>query len=131
GEHLRGDLDAIVMKALRAAPGERHATADELAQDIEDYLHHRPVRARTGTFGYRAGKFARRHVAGISAGILIMAALAAAVAATTVQARRAAVETRRASAGFEDVRRLSNLLLLDLNEQVKQLPGSTEVQQQM
>ncbi len=130
-EDLRGDLDAIVLKALRPLPADRYASVDDLAADIENHIAHRPVRARAGGYAYLAGKFARRHRAGVAAGVLATIALAAGVVTTTVEARVASAEAERAAAGFEHVRRLSNLLLLDLNDQVKQLPGSTEVQRRL
>jgi serine/threonine-protein kinase len=58
---LRGDLDAIVAKALRAEPHQRYASADALAQDLARHRLHQPVLARNGTVSYALGKFARRH----------------------------------------------------------------------
>ena len=58
---LRGDLDAIVLKALRREPDERFASVEALADDLRRYLSGHPVRARRSTALYRARRFVRRH----------------------------------------------------------------------
>lgn len=58
---LAGDLDAILLKALRRDPAERYAAIAEFDEDIRRHLEHRPVHARAGTWRYLAGRFARRH----------------------------------------------------------------------
>jgi tetratricopeptide (TPR) repeat protein len=65
---LRGDLDAIVMKALRKEPESRYLSAQSLSVDIERYLSGQPVEAARGTTLYRWRKFARRHRAAVLAG---------------------------------------------------------------
>ncbi|HET9513757.1 MAG TPA: protein kinase, partial [Gemmatimonadales bacterium] len=75
---LRGDLDTIVLRALRKEPDRRYASVASLADDIRRHLDGRPVLARAEKLGYRAGKFARRHrtalitaaLAVVSAGVL-------------------------------------------------------------
>jgi tetratricopeptide (TPR) repeat protein/tRNA A-37 threonylcarbamoyl transferase component Bud32 len=76
---LKGDLDAIVGKALRKPPSERYATVDAFADDLRRHLEGRPVAARRGNLVYRAAKFAGRH-----RGALTAAALALVVLATTL-----------------------------------------------
>lgn len=85
GRALRGDLDNIVAKALRKAPGERYATAEAFAQDLRFYLAHQPVSARADTVAYRAGKFIRRHRTGVFMGAATAIALVAATILTTLQ----------------------------------------------
>src|SRR5690606_21098771 len=58
---LRGDLDSIVLKALRPRPEQRYATVDALADDLRAWLGSRPVRARDGTLGYLLGRTIKRH----------------------------------------------------------------------
>ncbi len=58
---LRGDLDAIVSKAMRKLPQERYATAAALGDDLKRYLNNEPVAARENLVGYRVRKFVRRH----------------------------------------------------------------------
>lgn len=128
---VRGDLDAIVLKALSAQPGDRYKSVDELAADLRNHLEHRPVSAREGRVSYRAAKFIRRHALAFGATFAIATALAGGVGVTARQGRIAAAEERRARAGFQDVRRLANLLLFDFYDQVKQLQGSTDVQRRL
>ncbi len=79
---LRGDLDNIVLKALRKAPGERYATVNALADDITRHLEHRPVLARPDGAWYRVRKFVRRNrvavgaAAGTSVAVIAAAGLA-------------------------------------------------------
>jgi eukaryotic-like serine/threonine-protein kinase len=69
---LKGDLESILLKALRKDPHERYANVNEFAEDLEAYLASRAVRARSGTAWYRARKFLRRNRA--AAAVLLMAA---------------------------------------------------------
>src|ERR1700678_3434762 len=63
---LRGDLDAIVLKALARRPAQRYATAQDLRTDLYRHLDGVPVSARRQTAGYRSARFVRRHVLGLS-----------------------------------------------------------------
>jgi serine/threonine-protein kinase len=60
-KELHGDLDNIILKALRKEPDQRYASADQLSEDIRRHLVGLPVMARPATWGYRAGKFLSRH----------------------------------------------------------------------
>ena len=105
---LRGDIDAIVGKALRKDKHRRYASAGEMAADIRHHLHNEPIRARpTGSF-YHLARFARRNrilVGGIAATIL---ALGIGLIAVTVLARREAVARRLAEAATVDAERAAN-----------------------
>ncbi|MEP7097698.1 MAG: protein kinase, partial [Dokdonella sp.] len=71
---LRGDLDAIVLRALAAEPQRRYAGAEALADDVERFLDGRPVMARPDGALYRIGKFARRNrFASVAATIAVLA----------------------------------------------------------
>ena len=72
-KRLRGDLDAIVLKALRREPEARYGSVRELAEDIRRHLAGLPVSARGGTFAYRAAKLVRRHRAGLLAAAAVLA----------------------------------------------------------
>ncbi|MBL0160885.1 MAG: serine/threonine protein kinase [Bryobacterales bacterium] len=128
---ISGDLDAIVLKALRPAPKDRYASVDEFAADLRRYREHRPVQAREGSLAYRTRKFLRRHALGLTALGLILLALTGGLLATIHQARLAAAEERRALDGAREMRQLAHLLLFDFYDQVKQLPGSTDVQRKL
>jgi eukaryotic-like serine/threonine-protein kinase len=128
GRKLDPDLEAILMKALRKEPLQRYVTAEQLAADVQAWLDHRPVAARRGTFRYRASKFIVRHRVGIAAAALLVISLAAGIAGILWQSREANIERRKAEARSSDLRQLSNSLLSELDEAIKQLPGSTGVQ---
>ncbi len=88
-QRLHGDLDQIVLKALRKDPQHRYASVEALAEDLRRYLVGLPVTAQRDWFGYRARKFARRNRAALVAATLVIASLGAGVIATALQARRA------------------------------------------
>jgi serine/threonine protein kinase/Tfp pilus assembly protein PilF len=73
---LRGDLDTIVLKAIRKEPEHRYASAEEFAKDIERHLSGMPIKARKLTVFYRGGKFVHRHRESLATAILILAATA-------------------------------------------------------
>ena len=89
--HYRGDLDNVVAKALKKRPEERYASVTAFADDLRRYMNHEPVTARADSIGYRAGKFLRRHRAGVT----IAAAVVTALAGTTVFALRAKASATR------------------------------------
>ena len=93
---LRGDLDAIVMKALRAAPSERYASAEALGADIRHHLARSPVAARGDATGYLLRAMVRRHRAGFAVAGLAITLLLAGIAGTVSQARRALEQTAKA-----------------------------------
>ena len=95
---LRGDLDNIVLMALRPEPERRYPTVDRLAEDLRRYLGHRPVAARSPTLRYRASMFVRRHQVGVAATALTAMALMVGVAMTA----RATLIARAALARAED-----------------------------
>src|SRR5213078_3779023 len=86
---LRGDLDNIVLKALRKEPARRYKSVDQFSEDIERHLKGLPVIACKDTFTYRAGKFVKRHKVGAAAAVLIIITLTGGIAATAWQARAA------------------------------------------
>lgn len=94
---LKGDIDAIVMKALRKEPQLRYASTQAMAADIEAFLQGRPVAASQGTSGYRLRKFIRRNRVPVAALTIVMASLVAGLTVALWQAdvaREAAAEAR-------------------------------------
>ena len=98
GRQLRGDLDNIVLMALRKEPEHRYASVQHLRDDIHRYLDRRPVNARPATWSYRTGRFLSRHAQGFAAVTVMLAFVVALVAWHTV---RLASERDRATAQFE------------------------------
>lgn len=95
---LRGDLDWVVMKALEKERSRRYATADALAEDIENYLNDEPVVARPPSTTYRIGKALKKHRLAVVATGLVFMALVGGIAGTTWQAVRAKSAERTAKA---------------------------------
>jgi tetratricopeptide (TPR) repeat protein/predicted Ser/Thr protein kinase len=118
---LKGDLELILMKALRKDPRERYATAEQFAEDLESFLESRPIRARKGDLAYRARKFVRRFWPPLAAAAIVIASLAAGV---YVANRERAIAEQR----FLLVRELANKLF-DIDAQIRNTPGNTEARQ--
>ncbi|MGA7833338.1 MAG: serine/threonine-protein kinase [Terracidiphilus sp.] len=125
---LDGDLEAILLKALRKEPQERYLTAERMADDLRAYLDGQPVAARRGTARYRAAKFISRHRWPLGAVALLLITLLAGIAGVAWQASVANRERRMAEARSADLRQLSNSLLTELDDAIKQIPGSTNAQ---
>ena len=89
---LRGDLDAVVAKALRKEPAQRYATVDAFKLDVSRVLRDEPVAAREGAHLYRVGHFLRRHRWSLAAVAALVVSLAVGLAATAWQAHRAEVQ---------------------------------------
>jgi tetratricopeptide (TPR) repeat protein len=113
---LRGDLDTIVAKALKKRPEERYASVTALADDLQRYLKHEPIRARPDRLTYRAGKFVRRNRTAVALATLAFAASAAGVVGTAMQARTARTQRDFAIGQLsraEAINDLNNFLLSD------------------
>ncbi|HKV12415.1 MAG TPA: serine/threonine-protein kinase [Thermoanaerobaculia bacterium] len=87
-KELAGDLDTIVLTALRPEPERRYGSVAQLIDDVERYLAGRPVSARPDTLGYRTGKFVRRHTAAVSTAALALMLLVTVVVLYTIQLTR-------------------------------------------
>jgi eukaryotic-like serine/threonine-protein kinase len=95
---LRGDVDTIVLTALRREPGRRYPSAAAMAEDLRRHLEGQPIRARPDTTGYRMGKFLRRHRLGLATTTLVILALASGLAVAIWQGREARAQAQRAEA---------------------------------
>ena len=93
---LRGDLDNIVMTALRKEPQRRYPSVEALAEDIRRHREGLPITARKGTLPYRAGKYVRRHGVGVTAAAALLVLLASLAVTMTVQSARLARERDKA-----------------------------------
>jgi eukaryotic-like serine/threonine-protein kinase len=125
--HLAGDLDNIVMMAMRKEPQRRYASVEQLSEDLRRHSEGLPVIARDNTFGYLTGKFVRRHKAGMAAAALVLLTLLGGIVATTWEARIAEAEREKAERRFNDVRQLANSLLFEIHDGMERLSGSTPV----
>lgn len=89
---LTGDLDAIVLQALRKEPERRYGTVDQFARDLQRHLDGLPVSAQRDSLGYRAGKFLRRRRLEVGALVLVGSSLVGGIVATTRQVQRVELE---------------------------------------
>jgi tetratricopeptide (TPR) repeat protein/tRNA A-37 threonylcarbamoyl transferase component Bud32 len=124
-QRLKGDLDAVVLMALRKQPAHRYASAEHLSDDLFRHLEGLPVQARRGAWSYRAGRFVLRHRNAMGAVAVANIALVAALALAAYQGIEARRQKERAEQHFTDVRALANVLVFDVHKAIEQLPGAT------
>jgi serine/threonine protein kinase/tetratricopeptide (TPR) repeat protein len=124
---LRGDLDTIIVKALKKNPQERYASVTGFADDLQRYLKHEPISARPDALAYRTAKFLRRHRTVVTltaaAVVLVIGSLSAGLYVANRQ--RKIAEQR-----FAQVRQLANKFI-DLDNKIRGLPGATKVRMEM
>jgi eukaryotic-like serine/threonine-protein kinase len=128
---LRGDLDTIVLTALRKEPQRRYQSVEQFAGDIRRHLDGLPVGARPDTLRYRVGKFVRRNRVPVAAAVLVALALVGGTVTTAWQARQARAAQARAERRFNDVRKLANTVLFDYHDAIKDLRGATPVRERL
>jgi WD40 repeat protein/serine/threonine protein kinase len=114
---LRGDLDAIVIKALKKSPAERYATANAFGEDIERFQRGDVVLAQPDSVAYRALKFARRHWVGIAAVGALLLTLAGGLVATSYEAKIAAVQRDAAAVQRDAALQAQSRLLTEVAAQ--------------
>jgi serine/threonine protein kinase/tetratricopeptide (TPR) repeat protein len=126
---LAGDLDMIVLKAIRKEPERRYASVEQLSEDLRRYVDGLPVIARPDTFGYRTRKFIRRHRGRVAAASVVAIAVVVGLVTTAWQAQVARAERARAERRFNDVRQLANSVVFEMHDAIARLPGSTPARQ--
>jgi len=107
---LAGDLDMIVLMAMRKEPERRYGSVDQLDDDIRRHLEGLPVMARPDTVRYRTAKFVRRNPAPVAAAALIVVLLAVSGVAMSVQLGRTRAERDRANVEAETARSTAEFL---------------------
>ena len=135
---LRGDLDNIVLMALRKEPERRYTSVEEFSEDIGRHLERRPVQARPDTLAYRAGKFVRRNTGVSVAATLVVLSLVGGIVMTSWQAQRAReqeaiaiAEKARAERRFNEVRQLARSVLFDYHDAIENLSGATAIRERL
>src|SRR5258706_1311332 len=133
---LQGDLDSIVMMALRKAAQHRYPSVERLSDDIGRHLANQPVTARRGTFRYRSVKYLQRNKLPFAVALALVLSLGAGLVSTERQARVARAEKaiaeqqrERAQRHFDAVRKLAHALMFDMHDAIAYLPGSTPARQ--
>jgi serine/threonine protein kinase/tetratricopeptide (TPR) repeat protein len=135
-KQLRGDLDNIILMALRKEPHRRYASVEQFAADIRRHLENLPVIARKDTVRYRIAKFVARHKTGVLAAASVAALLLVALIVTLREARIARQQAMlaqqhraRAELRFNDVRKLANSLIFEIHDSIRDLPGATKARE--
>ncbi len=126
---LRGDLDNIVLRALREEPDRRYQSVEQMADDIRSYQRGLPVSARKETLRYLATKFFARNKAVSVVAILLLLAILAGTSGALWQAHRAERERKRAERRFSEMRKVANSLIFELHAAILPLRGSREAQE--
>jgi non-specific serine/threonine protein kinase/serine/threonine-protein kinase len=128
---LRGDLDAVVMMALRKDPARRYRSAEALADDLFRHLEGLPVQARDGAWSYRAGRFVLRHKAMVGGALVANLALVGGIAfagvktyEAHVQKQRADQQRDRAERHFASVRKLAGTFMVDVDQAIGKVQGA-------
>jgi serine/threonine protein kinase len=123
---LTGDLDAIVLKALRKVPTQRYPSVEAFDADLAAYLENRPVSAREGNRRYLLGRYFARHRVLLGAGAAVFMALAVGLGVAETQRRQLVAEKARAAAHFANVRGMANSMIFEIHDGIENLPGATD-----
>jgi non-specific serine/threonine protein kinase/serine/threonine-protein kinase len=126
---LAGDLDNILLMALRKEPDRRYNSVEQFAGDLRRHLASQPVTARPDTLRYRTGKFIKRNSMAFVAAMLLAFSLVGGIVATSWEAHTANRERARAERRFQEVRGLANSVLFELHDAIEGLPGSTQARE--
>lgn len=110
-ERLQGDLDTIVLMALRKEPERRYSSVQHLLDDIARHLNGLPVLACEDTAGYRVRKFVTRHRVGVAAAVLVVLSLVGGLTVALWQANEAAIQRDRAQLEAEKATQVKDFLV--------------------
>lgn len=124
---LKGDLDNIILKALRKEPERRYQSVQEFSEDIRRYLVGLPVTATADTTFYRFSKFIGRNKIGTAIAVVVLLLSGFSIWQAVVANRERAKAEKR----FNEVRKLANSVLFDYESGIQKLPGSTAVRERM
>lgn len=116
---LRGDLDMILLMALRKEPLRRYSSVQQFAEDIRRHLNGLPVIAQRDTVGYRVSKFVRRHTTGVIAASAAIIALIAATIISVHFAQEANAEKQLAEKRFQETRSLASFFISDFDTAIR------------
>ena len=110
-KRLVGDLDAIVLRAMRKEPDSRYSSVEQFAADVRRYLNREPVQARQGNWMYYSARFARRNAVGVTMTTAFLVFLISFATVMSVQRQRIAEERDRVARESERAERVSNFML--------------------
>ena len=121
---LRGDVDTIVLRALRKEPERRYRSAQELSDDIGRFLEGKAVLARGDARAYRARKFVARHWTAVLVAAVVFVSLVGGLVLVVREKQIADEQRRRAERRFADVRKLAGSFLFEVQDTIQDLPGA-------
>ena len=124
---LKGDLDNIILQAIRREPERRYQSVVEFSEDIQRYLAGLPVRATGDTMRYRMGKFVRRHRTMVAATVACMLLLLVSTTLTGWQYFVARAQRAKAEQHLNELRGVAKSLLTETNAQLQQMPQGFEI----
>jgi serine/threonine protein kinase len=127
--HLQGDLDNIILKAMRREPERRYQSVQEFSEDIRRYLDGLPVNATADSRLYRFNKYFKRHRIGVIGTAVAAILLLTATAVTGWQYSVAQREKAAAERRFADTRALAKSVLYELYDAIDAIPGSTKAKE--
>jgi len=116
---LRGDLDTIVAKALKKAPAERYPNAQALAEDLQRWLAHEPIRARPDSRWYVLNRFVRRHRLAVAVGSAAVLALVGLTTTSLLQASRAEAAEHQAQARRQQAEDVLSFMLGEFADKLR------------
>ncbi len=130
-KRLTGDIDNIVLMAMRKEPQRRYASAEQLSEDIRRHFCGLPVIAHRDTLRYRSLKFLRRHRTGVAATVIVIVSLLAGIIGTSsgwkAESRQRAIAEAardRAEEKSNQVRALANTMMFDIHDAIVKLDGA-------
>ena len=122
---LKGDLDNIILKALRKDPARRYDSAGQMLHDIKNYKEHLPIIARPESKAYRTKKFVLRNKTAVAAASIVVIVLITSTWVSLRQAQIAQEQRAIAEQRFNDIRQLASSLMFELHDEIATLPGAT------
>ncbi|WP_152050986.1 serine/threonine-protein kinase [Tautonia marina] len=129
---LSGDLDNIVLMALRKEPERRYASVERFSRDIERHLKGIPVEARPSTLGYRLSRFVRRNRVAVGLAVVMLVLLIGGIVGTTVGMLRARASEAMALRNEDRARRAVEELLVRVTEnQLLNAPGLQDLRREL
>ena len=121
-DRLKGDLDTIILKALKKDPDRRYSSVEQFSEDIRRHLKGLPVFALDDTWSYRLRAFTRRNPLLVGSAAIAIVILITGIVATAILAQRAESERQKAELRFKDVRSMATSLIFEVNEKIDESP---------
>jgi eukaryotic-like serine/threonine-protein kinase len=125
---LKGDLDNIILKALRKDAERRYNSVQEFSEDIRRHLAGLPVTATADTSFYRFSKFVQRHKSGVLVGALVSILILSISAIAVRQSIVATRANRKSEERLKDIREVAKSLMTETNDSLQKIPGNVGVQ---